>query len=383
MNLDKAFCLVHLLKTEEYKERVRAWFFRDDGVLAGHLVSGTLAEMNQRLLDIYGHDHAPILVLAPNGKCAIKTVNINKGQLKFARQVIESTLEPLLASDIQDTHFEFTITGTVAQVCAVNKVELENWRRLTGELHGALQGMYSVESILAASGTLDESSTVEFSDTTYTLSKGDVVGILSSIFSMIHRDTKVHAISEIDIVDMLKVGMPLLNLHNNRSQRKHTSIWSVLTSWYFLPNIILLILFIVLEVSATMMSQNTKAIEEELQRSYVLMFPDERVVSLYKQYEYKFNTLKNGKQSQAPSSVYDIFVALEKTTQSLIGQHSIESLNYMRGQYSIQWVTENRAQLDQIRQSLIRQKLNVSLVSWQKNDEGFVGNYLIQNEDTL
>ena len=125
MNLDKAFCLVHLLNTEEHKERMQVWFFHDDGTLAGHLASGTLAEMNQCLWETYGHDYVPILAFAPNGKCAIKTVSINKGQLKFARQVIESTLEPLLASDIQDTHFEFTITGTVAQVCAVDKVELE------------------------------------------------------------------------------------------------------------------------------------------------------------------------------------------------------------------------------------------------------------------
>ncbi|MCV2401460.1 hypothetical protein OFY17_01060 [Marinomonas sp. C2222] len=307
-------------------------------------------------------------VLLPNGSTHFHTIELNTKTAKYAHAVISNHIEPMIATNLEDTKLTYHLEGNTAYTVAISKQLIAKVESCISTLELPVTKLLAPQSLLNPLRSFKEDAPVEFGNYIYTNEEEQIIGVSLDIFCSFNQSTTTrptpYSLEEvIKGIDSKKI---VPNLKANAKKETHSSWLQVLKSWLGLTVIGLTIMTSLAMYTNSVLNNQAKDLNQAVLMQYQTIFPDDRIIDLPRQIKAKINALTG---TPANADVTGFLHAIESVLNEVGNNNYIESLSWRRGTALIAWKVTNQQDLKRIEDQIRSKGLSVTLNSWNRLEE--------------
>lgn len=323
------------------------------------------------------------VVAFPIGCTSFKTVEIEKSQKPYVKEIITSKLESSVIDDIEDTHLEYKLVKNIVEIIFVNKRQLALCKELVNLVAGTDVRLISLENALYQSGFLQNDECVAYENSIFFNEENSITALPENVFKQLTSITETNdrPVKQLDLTDITAslIDRNTLNLANDAATATNILL-KTLTSWWAMPSMCVVIAAVTLIAGSIVLDNQTQSTEALTKQTYRKIFPNEPPALIERSLKAKLKSLNHNIDTNKDKSLSEVLGRLEATAQKLPYGASIESMSFSDNVFRINWHTKSQQDLSYINLLLTKDGIANTLSSWTKQNDGYLGIFSIGKE---
>ncbi|MFT2112373.1 type II secretion system protein GspL [Marinomonas sp. 2405UD68-3] len=377
-----------------------------------------------------GIKYSDVIVCPPMEKLHIRRLTLAAGQRKHLEKVAPFLMEEGLSQATDELHFTVLSKEQKdsAWVAVVETRLMSLWtQQLAGwnikapiilPLSSAFMALKSENPLLASINTSDREESASWlwiaEDAVHCLpesmlaylpkqeislyaSESQVTALASSLDGVMPPQKTYSATAEIHALermsDFILQNKTWREKNLCHSDFRQGGIWlEKLTPWRWVAACAVIAFFLelfLMQASTKALEMQEQDVREKSNALFLQLVPSEgRVVNLSRQLRGLLQQSPSGKSTQQTDTVYDVLAKIDQAREQVKGSHRLTKLDYFDQTYRLDWVSEQRETLDEIREALSNKlsdklsekSLTVLLEQVVRQESGYRASFKIQIE---